>query len=169
MICCATAFLTYNTLTLNYPPDKIATIFIIALYEAVGAFEDVYSGNYQQSGRLDVGAKLVSIRYIAGIALFACALAVFRSLPLATALTTVFAACYVIGEITFAKKAYQLPPSMGKLVKHRVVKLLKECFPLFIAAFLLFYIGSAPKYAIDATMDDAAQATMAIYRCPSSS
>ena len=40
----------------------------------------------------------------------------------------------------------------------RVAVLLRACLPLFIAAFLLFYIGNAPKYAIDAILNDAEQA-----------
>lgn len=158
MICCATAFLAYNALTLDYSTDKIAAIFIVALYEAVGAFEDVYLGNYQQCDRLDVGARLLTIRLVTTIALFAGAIAITKSLPIAAAIATVFAACFVVGEVAFAKRRYQLPPAMGELRRRRVGKLLKECFPLFAAAFLLFYIGNAPKYAIDALMDDAAQA-----------
>ena len=36
--------------------------------------------------------------------------------------------------------------------------LLVECFPLFIAAYLVMYIGNAPKYAIDKVMPSEAQA-----------
>lgn len=158
MICCATAFLAYNTITLDYSPDKIATIFIIVLYEAAGAFEDIYTGNYQQSGRLDIGARLVTIRYATTITLFAITIVAFRSLPPAAAIATAFTTLFIVGEVIFAKRRHQLPPVMGELTPSRVGKLLKDCFPLFIAAFLLFYIGNAPKYAIDAIMDDAAQA-----------
>lgn len=158
MISCGTAFLVYNALTLDYQSEKIAAIFILILYEAVSAFDDIYLGNYQQNGRLDVGARFLTIRYLTGITLFACCIAIFKSLPIAAALTTVYAACFVVGEVWFAKRYYQLPPTPGNLSKDGVIKLLEECFPLFIAAFLLFYIGSAPKYAIDAIMDDAAQA-----------
>ena len=158
MVCCATAFLAYNALTLDYQADKIATVFIIVLYEAVGAFEDVYLGNYQQNDRLDVGARLITVRLATTITLFASSIAVFENLPLAAIVAAVYTTCFVVGEIMFAKKRFQLPPALGGLRRRKVLRLLKECFPLFAAAFLLFYIGNAPKYAIDALMDDAAQA-----------
>ena len=158
MICCATAYLAYSAMTLDYSPDKTATIFIIVLYEAVGAFEDVYLGNYQQHNRLDVGARLLTIRYIATISLFAVSIVLFKSLPPAAAIATLFTACFVIGEIAFAKRRYQLPKTFGNVQARNVMQLLKDCLPLFAAAFLLFYIGNAPKYAIDAILDDAAQA-----------
>lgn len=44
--------------------------------------------------------------------------------------------------------------------------LLKLCFPLFAGAFLSFYIGNAPKYAIDATLSDDLQACYGFIAMP---
>ena len=158
MICCSIAYLAYNALTLDYSLDKTVTILIICFYEAVTAFEDIYIGNYQQSNRLDVGARLHTLRYICTISVFAIAIAAFRALPPAALVATIFTACFVVGEVTFARKRHNLPRTLGSFHMRSIGRLLKSCFPLFIAAFLLFYIGNAPKYAIDAIMDDAAQA-----------
>ena len=44
--------------------------------------------------------------------------------------------------------------------------LLKVCFPLFAGAFLSFYIGNAPKYAIDAMLTDELQACYGFIAMP---
>ena len=68
-----------------------------------------------------------------------------------------------MGETLWARR-FGLPVADGstgeglRAVWRETATLLRECFPVFLAAFLLFYIGNAPKYAIDAAMDDAAQA-----------
>ena len=43
---------------------------------------------------------------------------------------------------------------------------MKICFPLFAGSFLSFYIGNAPKYAIDATLTDALQACYGFISMP---
>lgn len=46
------------------------------------------------------------------------------------------------------------------------MQLLKACFPLFIGCFLSFYIGNAPKYAIDAQLSDEVQACYGFIAMP---
>lgn len=48
----------------------------------------------------------------------------------------------------------------------QVFALLKVCFPLFAGAFLSFYIGNAPKYAIDAMLTDELQACYGFIAMP---
>lgn len=158
MIVCSCAFLAYNSMTLGYTADKTCLVFVITLYEAVFAFEDVYFGNYQQNNRLDVGARILTLQYATTISLFAVLVAFFGQLVPAAAIATVYTLCFAYGGIKHAERKYDLPSGIGTRAMRRVAKLLRECFPLFAAAFLLFYIGNAPKYAIDAIMNDAAQA-----------
>ena len=44
--------------------------------------------------------------------------------------------------------------------------LLKVCFPLFLGCFLAFYIGNAPKYAIDSILNDELQACYGFIAMP---
>ena len=48
----------------------------------------------------------------------------------------------------------------------QVMRLLKSCFPLFIGFFLSFYIGNAPKYAIDSQLSDEVQACYGFIAMP---
>jgi len=59
------------------------------------------------------------------------------------------------GRILFFKLAFYI--STGSASSH-IVKLLMECFPLFISSYMTMYIINAPKYAIDKVLDSEAQA-----------
>ena len=43
---------------------------------------------------------------------------------------------------------------------------MKLCFPLFLGSFLSFYIGNAPKYAIDSVLNDESQACYGFISMP---
>ena len=50
--------------------------------------------------------------------------------------------------------------------KGKVWELLRVCFPLFLGCFLAFYIGNAPKYAIDSLLSDEMQACYGFIAMP---
>lgn len=169
MVVCSTAYLFWSAFTVGYSWYKVAVIFCMTLFKLVDSIEDVTDGNYQQHGRLDVGGKLQTARLSSTLVVF-CAAAVCTGdllLPLimATAWTL---AVYVAGVLLIHRQiglpASDLPNHVS--ASHNVGSLLKECFPLFLAAFLLFYIGNAPKYAIDAYLDDASQAIYGFIAMP---
>ena len=163
MIICGAAWTLWSALTVGYTLDKTLIILMMLIFKAIDAYEDVFHGNYQQHGRLDVGAKVLTFRMITMIVLFAGLLIITHNLLLSLTITTVFTSLFFIAETVWAKRKFRLPagsiklPAKGALTQ-QAFALLKECFPVFLATFLLFYIGNAPKYAIDAVMDDAAQA-----------
>lgn len=169
MLVCSIAYLAWSATTVGYGWYKVAVIFCMTLFKLVDSIEDVTDGNYQQHGRLDVGGKLQTTRLASTLVVF-CAAAVFTGdllvpLIVATAWTL---AVYVVGVVVIRKKL-SLPASdlvEGTEVSRGAGSLLKECFPLFLAAFLLFYIGNAPKYAIDANLDDASQAIYGFIAMP---
>lgn len=169
MLVCSIAYLVWSAITVGYGWYKVAVIFCMTLFKLVDSIEDVTDGNYQQHGRLDVGGKLQTARLASTLVVF-CTAAIFTGdllipLVMATAWTL---AVYVVGVAVIRKKL-SLPASdliEGTEVSRGSRSLLKECFPLFLAAFLLFYIGNAPKYAIDANLDDASQAIYGFIAMP---
>ena len=169
MVVCSTAYLFWSAFTVGYSWYKVAVIFCMTLFKLVDSIEDVTDGNYQQHGRLDVGGKLQTARLSSTLVVF-CAVAVCTGdllFPLITA-TVWTLAVYVAGVLLIHRQiglpASDLPNHVS--ASRNVGSLLKECFPLFLAAFLLFYIGNAPKYAIDAYLDDASQAIYGFIAMP---
>ena len=158
MVACSAAYIAYTAMTLDYPLDKTLVIFVMCIFKAIDAMEDIYSGSYQLQDRLDVGARMVSIRQLFTMAIFVAYLLATTDLLVSLTLTTATTFCFWVGQVRFVRHRYHMPFMAPRFERQQVLALLKQCFPLFAAAFLLFYIGSAPKYAIDAIMDDAAQA-----------
>lgn len=167
MVVCSTAYLAWSAVTIGYDWYKVAAIFCMTLFKLVDSIEDVIDGNYQQHGRLDVGGKLQTARLASTLMVFCvCTIATGDLLiPLIVATVWTFLA-YVVG-VAIIKRKTGLPAAGNQSSSSpSAVPLLKECFPLFLAAFLLFYIGNAPKYAIDAHMDDASQAIYGFIAMP---
>lgn len=167
MVVCSSAYLAWSAVTVGYDWYKVAAIFCMTLFKLVDSIEDVTDGNYQQHGRLDVGGKLQTARLASTLVVFcACAIATGDLLiPLIVATVWTFLV-YVVGVAVIKKKTGLPVAEEHTSSSPSASLLLKECFPLFLAAFLLFYIGNAPKYAIDAYMDDASQAIYGFIAMP---
>ena len=158
MIASACAYIAYCSVTVGYSSEKTAVMVVMCVFKAVEAFEDVYTGAYQLEDRLDVGARLLTLRAAVTVAVFAILTIAFGSLLPALIATTIFTACFLACQVFYVRKRYGMPRVSELRGPAVVARLLKECVPVFIADFLLFYMGNAAKYAIDAIMDDAAQA-----------
>lgn len=161
MVVCGVAWSVWSALGVGYTLDKFLVMVMMVLFKAIDAYEDVFHGNYQQHGRLDVGAKVLTLRMASMIVVFAGLIVVTRDLLLSLTAATVFTALFFVAETLWARRAFELPVQRSESPASSSAGawgLLKECFPVFLATFLLFYIGNAPKYAIDAVMDDVAQA-----------
>lgn len=160
MIVMGGIWLAWSALAIGYTEEKSLVILMMLLFKAIDALEDVFHGNYQQHGRLDVGAKVLTLRLASMIALYATLVALTKDLLFSLTVSTAFTALFFVGETVWVKRRLSLPTNESDRARpmRTTGLLLKECFPVFLALFLLFYIGNAPKYAIDATMDDVAQA-----------
>lgn len=148
----------------DYSMDKAWVIIWMCLFKMVDSFEDVYLGLYQQQGRLDVSGKILSLRMILTVVLFGACLIVSRnlllSLVVSTIITTIILICFI--SLTYSK--FENKDEKAEMV--HIFSLLKKCFPLFLGCFLAFYIGNAPKYAIDANLNDELQACYGFIAMP---
>lgn len=158
MMVAGCTYLAYSSVSFGYSLEKTLVVLVMCLFKLVDAVEDVFHGEYQRRGRLDVGARVLTVRLATTIAVFAGFVVLLGELLPALVVATLYTASFFIGETLYVKRRYRLPESTGELRLKRVAVLLRACLPLFIAAFLLFYIGNAPKYAIDAILSDADQA-----------
>lgn len=158
MMVAGCAYLAYSSSSFGYTIDKTLVVLVMCLFKLVDALEDVFHGEYQRQGRLDVGARVLTMRLVTTIAMFAGLVVLLGDLLPALTAATAYTALFFAGETLYIKRRYRLPQLSGGFDGKHVAQLLKACFPLFAAAFLLFYIGNAPKYAIDAIMSDVDQA-----------
>ena len=140
----------------QYSTNKFWVIIFVCFLKLVEAYADVYYSRYQQSRRLDVAAKTNTFRI--GISMAACMISLVITHDLLVSVI-IWAA---VALITMCMSSIIVASEFGgihfRINKEALAKLTRECLPLFLGSFLLLYVGNAPKYAIDAVLDDTAQA-----------
>ena len=164
MIAVAAMYTIYASATNDYSPEKTQIIIWMCLFKTVDALEDIYHGYYQQSNRLDVAAKSMTIRLAATIVVFGMGLLVLKNLLYALITATIVTTFLFLLFTRCTIPAFQMKTS--KIDRNNLFTLLKVCFPLFAGSFLSFYIGNAPKYAIDAMLTDELQACYGFIAMP---
>lgn len=156
MLAAAAVYTAWSAKTGNYSHYKTACVLAMCACKAVDCLEEVFEGRYQQKGRLDRSGKLVTFRLLVSIGGMIAALLVTRDL-LTAVWWGVFLAAAAVALIiwryretaAFERTAFSFSGIAG---------LMRECFPVCAANFLSFYLINEPKYAIDAAMDETAQA-----------
>lgn len=156
MLAAAAVYTAWSAKTGNYSHYKTACVLAMCACKAVDCLEEVFEGRYQQKGRLDRSGKLVTFRLLVSIGGMIAVLLVTRDLLTAVwwgVFLAVAASALIIWRYretaAFERTAFSFSGIAG---------LMRECFPVCAANFLSFYLINEPKYAIDAAMDETAQA-----------
>lgn len=164
MLLTSIVYTLYAAFANTYSVEKTQIIIWMCLFKIVDAVEDIYHGYYQQENRLDIASKCLALRMLITIIVFSLGLILFKNqlitLIISTILTTVLFLLFTKWTLGVFHKSVSKPDFKN------VVLLLKLCFPLFAGAFLSFYIGNAPKYAIDANLSDSLQACYGFIAMP---
>lgn len=166
MVAASWLWLAWSATANGYAWDKTVAVALMTLMKGVDAVEDVFDGAYQQSGRIDIAGKLLSFRVASTLVVFCSAILLTGGLSQATAAGFVWTAAFLALGVAFVWRRHALPLAHRGAPVKSSRELLAECAPLFLASFLLFYVGNAPKYAIDAAMSDADQAIYGFIAMP---
>lgn len=122
-------------------------VFMFGLYRVVDSAEDVFHGEIQKKGRLDVVAMEMTLRITFSTIVFCVTFWIMKSLLFASiglALSSI-----VFGYAVNKYILTQFEEIKGKFTRENVFKLLVDCFPIFVGAILYNYLVNAPKYAIN--------------------
>ncbi len=168
MVLVFTGYLVVVGIVRQYSMYKFILIFFVCFSKIIDSIEDVYYGYLQQHGRLDIGAKILTIRLSVLYISFILVVLIFRNQLWAVIISTILsgASCfwcfYLVRRATGIHKEHRSrAPS-----RRNVIALLAVCFPLFLSTFLSIYIGNAPKYAIDQAMSEEMQAIFSFISMP---
>lgn len=164
MLLVSVGYTLYTAYENTYSIEKTQIIIWMCLFKIVDAIEDVYHGYYQQENRLDIASKCLALRMLSTILVFSLGLIFFKNQLIALIISTILTAFLFLIFTKWTIGEFHSPSV--KYNKKNVRLLLKLCFPLFVGAFLSFYIGNAPKYAIDATLSDDLQACYGFIAMP---
>lgn len=163
MLVCSMLYIVFATSTNGYTLEKAMTILCMCIFKIPDAYEDVYYGEYQREGRLDIGAKCMTIRMFTTIVFFGVAVILTKNLLYSMVITTVFTMMLMVYLLYATREVIPKEENGGRL---QVKLLLMNCFPVFASAFLAYYIGNAPKYAIDSQLSDELQAIYGFISMP---
>ena len=147
----------------DYSFYKCLIVILMCIYKMPDVIEDVYFGEYQRKGRLDVAAKCMTIRL--AIATFSFMLIVCLTKDLLCSLIEAIL-------ISFISMFFLLGITINPLITYgnmdlqSVKSILMGCLPLFIGLFLAQYITTAPKYSIDYLLTDDVQACYGFISMP---
>lgn len=148
----------------EYSIYKIWIVLWMCLNKIIDSMEDVYCGLYQQKGRLDVGAKILTIRMLLVITSYGVVMIIYKNQLTALVVSTLVSA---IISVLFIHVTFPLFKDRKKTYRiSNVKKLLQQCSPIFAGSFLLYYIGNAPKYAIDLILPSEEQACYGFIAMP---
>lgn len=148
----------------DYSIYKIIVILLICGIYMIESLEDVFCGLYQKNGRLDLGGMVFTCRWLCHLAVITMVLAFTRNLILALVLGIfVGGICsYMLNRFYMKKFTYA---GYGFSIQG-IWSLTKNCFPLFLVAFMSNYVTNAPKYAIDTYMSEEVQACYGFIAMP---
>ncbi|MDR2974169.1 MAG: hypothetical protein LBV00_05575 [Propionibacteriaceae bacterium] len=165
MMVVGAGFLLFEGLVGAYSLAKIGVIGVMIGLRALDSLEDVVIGGFQQSDRLDIGAKLSTIRVGLTSAIILVCVVVTRQLVWSLAAGFVVS-IVVLGLLVRSSVPGRLSPMRDGGGLRPVGRLLWLCSPMFLASFLTMWIANAPKYAIEAVLDSGAQGYFNLLSAP---
>ena len=140
----------------GYYFDKASILIVLCLLKVTDAFDDVFGGYYQLNNRLDISGKMQIIRIASYCIGFAAVLILTRNVLISCVTAFVVSVVVLVFIISEVKKIF--PVTTPAFNRKKLKKLIIDCLPLCIGAFLVLYMGNAPKYAIDSYMSSEYQA-----------
>lgn len=153
----------------SYSFHKISIILWMCVWKAADALEDVFHGDLQKCGRLDIAGKMLCTRVVSMTAVWALLLMLTKNQMIATVIAAGFTFFITIRMIYLVRSFYSMPLKVAwndLKVDAKMLELLRIVFPLFLSMFLSFYIGNAPRYAIDRQLSDELQACYGFIAMP---
>lgn len=157
MAAVSAVFCLYAWKSGRYSGDKTIVVALMCLLKCTDCVEEVFEGRLQQRGRLDLAGKLMTVRLVVSVGGMILTVMLTKALIPATAAAVVLAAA-AIAVMLAGYYPYWAPVPGSTAGKEHILALMKVCFPVCLSNFLTFYMINAPKYAIDALMNETEQA-----------
>ncbi|HFI2691867.1 TPA: lipopolysaccharide biosynthesis protein [Streptococcus suis] len=139
----------------GYSLEKLLIVLFVSLYRSCDAFSDVYQGFFQQQLRSDLAGKILFYRSIFSATIFIVVVVLCKSLLFSSISLFLcnFSLTFLLDFRIYKKQSFRTISWKDCLQRIEIVQILKACFPLFFNGFLINYIFSEPKLAIDELLE----------------
>lgn len=131
----------------GYELEKMIMCLCLIFFRLIDNLSETYQAEFQIQGRLDLGAKSVVIRNIFSLLCFA--IIDFLTKNVILAFIMLFITNAVIFVLFDLRQIKNFTTPKVYFQKSKIITLIKECFPVFLATILSVYLANAVKYAID--------------------
>ena len=160
------ALLTLFVIINGYSFDKISLILIIILYRALEAISDSYYGVMQKNDDLIYVGKSMTIKSILSIFLFIILQIIFNNLVVSS---LSFLSVFLVVFYAYDKRICRKKCNVDKVeFNFSTIKMLKECFLIFIFSFLVLLTSNLVRYFVDLRLTDSDQGFFSIVILPAS-
>lgn len=149
---------------MRLPINQFVILLLFALYRLIDCIEDVFHGEVQKRGRLDVVSVAMLLRISLSLFCFILTFLFTKDLILSS-LILVLVSAVVWGILNKTIFLYYNDVELSFSIK-RVFPLLKSCFPIFSGTILCNYLINAPKYSINRILNEEMQAIFNIIFMP---
>lgn len=156
MLLAAAVYCGYMSVSGLYTLRKAGIVFGTTLLKSVDAYEDIYHGQYQKEGRLDIAGFSMSIRLAVQIIIFAVFIIMSRDLMMSLYITVICSFIILLFLIKQGNKYIFF--SSGSFRMACLKKLLYTCLPICLSLFIAFYLNNLSKYVIDFLLEETDQA-----------
>lgn len=147
MIMCSIGYVIYQIDFHGYTMHKASIVVLLCLIYTVECVEDIYTGYYQKTGRLDISSYIQTMRYVVLIIVFSGTVFFTQDLFWAS-LLSFFVSIIIVYFYAFRTLKF-FESTKAKPRMNVVKKLLVDCLPLCLMSFIQIYVSNAPKYEID--------------------
>lgn len=150
----------------NYSVEKSISTFLLVIFCALANISDIFQGNAQKNGHLDLAGKSLAVRILINLIVFTITILISKDIYWAIMCMIASTCVWIL--------SYDFPVlRMGENIAFKIRKsqfkgLFFNTFPLFICLFLQMFIFNMPKYAIDSYMSVESQAVYSILFMPAS-
>lgn len=131
--------------------EKALFIFLLCVYKILDGYSDLYEGELQRYGRIDIAGKLLFWRVSGGILILTVGILLTQNLAVAVVAMILYSSLLIFVINEKALRVFE----KGKLIfrQKEVVTVLIECLPLFLSSFLNTYVYSASRMSVDKVLD----------------
>ncbi len=143
MITCSILFVSLA----DYSTEKVVVTLLLCLYCAIINISDIFQGNVQILGRLDLGGQSLALRGVVNLFLFAVIYLVSNNLIVSLIIMDISAFLWILSFDKIRLLSLEKPIFLFRWDKFK--KLFYESFPLGMCLTLQVGIFNIPKYAID--------------------
>ena len=145
---------------------RFALFALLCLYKMMDGAADVFEGEFQKNGRMDLAGKSVAFRTVLSVAVYAIAVTVTGDVLLSVVAMVIAAAVGVlVFDVVLIGEFASLEVSFDK---GRLGKLVRSTVLLFVGSILCLYIFNASNYSVDSVyqgVDAASEDIRYIYAC----